>query len=742
MDYLTNMIESSTDESDSEVEYEEFEPSQDKYIHLNETFNQHKLNHIIQNENLYTKKLRPKYFDREEEFKPFAIMRRYLENSTDGVHPTTYRQNNGLGRFYAEASESLQNLPREVRHTISAEHYIDLDMVNAHPVILRFLCKKMGVKCKYLSNYVDNRDEHLSTLGVGREQAKTAMLSLINGGCKAFNKLPTRPVWLVKFKKEMMKIHKHFAVGRYYEEHLKKRIEEGTTFNHEASYMNKILCEYENRILQVIYNGLERPDDCVLCFDGIMLRDLGSKTIEDLEDLVKKEIGITIQLKVKPMLEGLELPADIPKYIKPTYNKFDFNDSYTYYEFRKEFNNKHFKSLDALKMELEPKYKRVVSFILAGKGFFIKKMKDTMDTVDTLGKSGFNMTYDLKTAKGKTKKVSVKLETLLTEYGINFENIGCALTDINYREFNTFAGFQAQRFDKPMTEETKEGLSLIIDLVKVMWADNDEVSFKYIMSWLAGLFDTSGINKKSLVMISPQGCGKGTLVEFMELLLRKANVYNTVGISSIAQKHNTAIQGKRLIVVNEMSSTRDEFKSNFDKIKSYITDHSISIEPKGVNPYSIDNIGNYLLFTNHVDSVYIEKSDRRYGIFEMGKKYMKDTNQFRKIREMCFNQDVADAFYTYLLDFDKADLNIIPETKLRKEMIELSLPSGLKFLKSYVEDEDNEREVKASIIYEKYTYWCSKNGERALSSTKFGLQIRDKIKKSRKNYGMVYEILP
>jgi phage/plasmid-associated DNA primase len=103
-----------------------------------------------------------------------------------------------------------------------------------------------------------------------------------------------------------------------------------------------------------------------------------------------------------------------------------------------------------------------------------------------------------------------------------------------------------------------------------------------------------GINGKALAMVSEQGTGKGTLIEFMELLLRSINVASVAGIERITGRFNTILQNKRLVNINEMSSTKEEFRSNFDKIKSYITDPTITIEPKGVNPYKITNISNFV----------------------------------------------------------------------------------------------------------------------------------------------------
>ena len=122
------------------------------------------------------------------------------------------------------------------------------------------------------------------------------ILSIINGGEKAVGDNP--PEWLSEFKKEMKQIHK------------KKREaqpgDQAKTYNHEASYMNTLLCDFENKILQVIYKALNSPKECVLCFDGLMVLkshfDLVSVT--DLETVVEVKLNVEIKLAVKEMSEG------------------------------------------------------------------------------------------------------------------------------------------------------------------------------------------------------------------------------------------------------------------------------------------------------------------------------------------------------------------------------------------------------------------------------------------------------
>ena len=84
-------------------------------------------------------------------------------------------------------------------------------------------------------------------LKVSRDDAKIVVLSLINGGNKAYDALEYKPKWLIDFKKEIEIIHKMFATDKAYEKHVEKREADGINQNHKASYMNILLCDFENK---------------------------------------------------------------------------------------------------------------------------------------------------------------------------------------------------------------------------------------------------------------------------------------------------------------------------------------------------------------------------------------------------------------------------------------------------------------------------------------------------------------
>jgi len=92
-----------------------------------------------------------------------------------------------FGRLYPKrerggSTPSLQGLKRDVRKALAHDQYTDVDMVNAHPVILSQLFLKLGLACPALERYVHEREAVLAETGLGRDEAKQAFITLMYGG--------------------------------------------------------------------------------------------------------------------------------------------------------------------------------------------------------------------------------------------------------------------------------------------------------------------------------------------------------------------------------------------------------------------------------------------------------------------------------------------------------------------------------------------------------------------------------
>jgi len=87
-----------------------------------------------------------------------------------------------LGRLYAKDGQGLQSYQADIRNPLLAKHYWDLDMENAHYVILAKLADGWGLKTDAIRQYISNRDAELRKVSSERIVAKTAFLKVAYGG--------------------------------------------------------------------------------------------------------------------------------------------------------------------------------------------------------------------------------------------------------------------------------------------------------------------------------------------------------------------------------------------------------------------------------------------------------------------------------------------------------------------------------------------------------------------------------
>ena len=66
----------------------------------------------------------------------------YDSLDNDGCKRIVYKQTSDKNRYYGDSS-CLTYLKKEIRNSIMPKNIKDIDMVNAHPVILNYLCKKI-----------------------------------------------------------------------------------------------------------------------------------------------------------------------------------------------------------------------------------------------------------------------------------------------------------------------------------------------------------------------------------------------------------------------------------------------------------------------------------------------------------------------------------------------------------------------------------------------------------------------
>ena len=219
-------------------------------------------------------------------------------------------------------SVSYQNIMRYFRHTLCEDYYMDIDMDNAHPVILKQLCKgHCYTDC--LEEYVDNRDEILKKVmdqcDVSRDDSKKLFIRLIYGGTVDNWKDDTGvvnevPKFCYDFEDELITTRKFIiAQNQHFVDIIKK-----SERNNINSIMSLFLQDIENKILEECFfflrdnNYIEDNNIATLCFDGIILKKCDN--VDELLDLLNKHVfkntGFDISFSEKKMNEGFDINVE------------------------------------------------------------------------------------------------------------------------------------------------------------------------------------------------------------------------------------------------------------------------------------------------------------------------------------------------------------------------------------------------------------------------------------------------
>ena len=212
------------------------------------------------------------------------------------------------GRLYSGGS--IQGLKAVFRGFLM-KHTTDLDMKNAHPVILSFICHLHHIQCPNLDYYIKNRDQILSEFS-NRDKGKTAFLMAVNDD--KHNQRISNP-FFKKFDKEMKEIQEKVVNLECYKD-IKSSVPSDKKINWNGSAINRILCMYENKILQSAISQVNSMgiEIAVLMFDGLMVygdyyQDVS--LLQAITDRVNADFdGLDMEWAYKPHNNQIVIPDD------------------------------------------------------------------------------------------------------------------------------------------------------------------------------------------------------------------------------------------------------------------------------------------------------------------------------------------------------------------------------------------------------------------------------------------------
>jgi len=460
----------------------------------------------------------------------------------------------------------------------------------------------------------------------------------------------------------------------------------------------------------------------------------------------KNNVGLTkLEEKVK-LLNPIEYEKIHTKLVNENNCEINENDNFCWVDFDRKYRgcSNVFPCYKALVKCVTNDIKKVFARIELKSALVIKK-DDCYDNLHSMVKTNVKYTDLYFSYKNDNEIIDITFQKFIQKNADKipmYNNIVCKpnSADIRQNEFNLWRGYKAKLLDNPNYNIIQPMLLFL----KEIWCNNNEHVYNYLLTWLYYLLIKPEMRTNvSIFCSSKQGCGKNTFTDFLfKYVIGNYLYFETAGIDGLLQKHNKALIGKKLIVVDEMGSSKDEFRSNFDKLKNFITSEYIKIEPKYMDTFMVDNLMNLIIFSNHIDSMLMEIKDRRYLCLDLSENHIQDILYFTNLRNSCFNQLCGDTFYTYFYNYDINNLmsiNSPPITTLKEEIIELSRHPVSRFIEHLhtVINNDNIHNFKNIYkclfieIYNEYKSWCNIYGEKSIIQyNRFGVYIKQYFNKS------------
>ena len=262
------------------------------------------------------------------------------------------------------------------------------------------------------------------------------------------------------------------------------------------------------------------------------------------------------------------------------------------------------------------------------------------------------------------------------------------------RYLNNFKGSTVEAIEATAAVD-KENLGRILGYFNWLLPNWQTVSqiIAYIIK-----FPGQKIKWATLIVSKTEGVGKGLLAQLIQGMLGADNVEINVSHSQMTNKHSTIIEGKQLIILNEVliSGTGLEKKEITNKMKSLFTDATIVIEPKGKPQITIPNFCNFIIFSNDEGCMHLNNESRRYFVdfiertAEEIMKMLEESGVKDLILAALDGDGIKHLKYHFMNNVEIEDTKIFhqraPVTKSMLEMVDKSRPEAIRLLDTALKD--------------------------------------------------------
>ena len=687
-----------------------------------EDINLDTVNKLLQSDLLQTVKWSAGSIEFESEKHQLIMLKGLLKNNKLKV--SYKRPKYMLGRVYPSKSLSLCSLRRQVRHTLAYGNYIDIDIANCHPEILNQMCIHHDIKTRYLNEYVVRRDavllETMDKYSCNRDEVKKLFISLMYYGQFSSwehgkGQEPTE--FIYNFVNELQIISSKFINAN---PDVSKVVKALNKKNVKGSVMSIILQEKERLILETVYNYLVdkhiiNNNDCVLCFDGIMVKKCkyNSQLLGELSDVVFNELKYRLKFTEKDFDDNYNDELKSIVYEAPS-----IYDSTDYIELKDKF------ELSCFRLD------NPFNYVVIGSDKNIQLFNNEKI------KNWATKDYSVKITDPNDEKIKKWfIDVWLSDPAQKtFNKIVFDPALVSKNNYNYFTGFE---YNEGEVEQLNNPFLNLLSRVC-----QDKNTYNYMVDWIAHIIQTpyKKTNTAIILYSNTKGIGKNCIVDGICKLLKGYSAHVET-IEDITKNFNSHLVNKLFIYGDEIKASS---KCISDKLKQVITRPTQNMEKKGKDAFEIEDYTNWLFTTNNRDAFKVEQGDRRLFFVEcINEKLSREqsTEYYSYIED---NENINKLFNFFKNHKMKHNIGIEPppSNKMKNELQYETKQAYIQMLYKNPGEIINNR-FTAQRLYDKSKSFASLNYlNHSYSIQEFGQgmsKILNKYKK-RTGTGYVYEI--
>lgn len=611
------------------------------------------------------------------------------------------------GRLYC--GNSIQSIQKDFRGFLMDGTTTDIDMRNAHPVILQYICSLHNIHCPNLTYYNNNRDKTLEQFG---NDGKTLFLCAVNND--RLNKKCKVEVFM-DFDKECKAIQKKLYSLECYK-YIIDSVPESRLYNFLGSAINRILCVYENDILDSVISVMNGRgiEICALMFDGLLIYGdhyVDGTLLTEVENVVnEKFVGLNMTFTYKSHSTPIIMPDNF--------------DEVPLVEISQD------RSFEAMVLEFEKTHCKIISL-----GVYIK---EDIDALIPMSRSHLKTAYEHLTYDHLVEKdgvLSIIQKSFIHSWITNNDKIRHYSTIDCFPDgslcpndcFNTWRPYAMELITEWI--DTPDAVKAFRKHILILSNHEQEVA-DYLEAWIAQMIQYPAVKSICPTLISLEGAGKGTLLTLLAKMIGESRYLETTKPSEhVFGQFNGKMASAHLVCLDELS--KKEMLGCEGQFKGLTTNPFMHINDKNEKSYLLRSYHRFIITTNAEDPIGSKKDDRRNLIIRSSDELVGNIKYFDILLTYLDSKDAVKSCYEYfktIPNMDKFKYIKMPKTAYQEDIKQSSISPIESWLCNLTErnyQSNLSLELSSKDCYEDFIEWKYTCGVVFdVSSIQFGLKLK------------------